>query len=114
MVPKKLPGKVPGTRSIPPLPAPPGRRPIVHQKTFFGAVVKDKSPAGHALCQPETLPEMDLVYTSNSLPLLTSGYRSLDQPVTNEALLRALENNEEIKRIPFRLEGERASMFIRP
>ena len=104
---KKNPSHVPGTRTIPAPPQPPGRRPLRHQKHFFGPVIKDSDviPTHHTHCLPDTLPQSDQPYTSQELPLLSSGYKTVEQPVPLEILQQAIDNQEEIPRIGFRLEG---------
>ena len=104
---KKNPSHVPGTRTIPAPPQPPGRRPLRHQKHFFGPVIKDSdvTPTHHTHCLPDTLPQSDQPYTSQELPLLSSGYKTVEQPVPLEILQQAIDNQEEIPRIGFRLEG---------
>lgn len=107
MAPKKNPGKVPGTRTIPLPPQPPGRKQILHQSYYFGPIVNDSDyePINHKSCLPSTLPETNMEYMHDSLPLVTSGYKSCDHPLPAELILRAIENNEEIPRIPYRIVG---------
>ena len=104
---KKIPGHVPGTRTIPAPPAVPGKKPLLYQKHFFGPVLEnsDYLPANHKHCLPETLPETDRIYTQLSLPLISSGYKTISQPVSPETLQKALEANEEVPRVGFRIEG---------
>lgn len=65
---KKQPGQVPGTRTIPPPPEPPGRLVRMEAKEMFGPMVKDPgfTPGSHHQCLPDTLPHTDKV-NSHSL-----------------------------------------------
>ncbi|XP_067946225.1 uncharacterized protein [Watersipora subatra] len=109
---KKIPGHVPGTRTIPAPPPLPGRKPLLHQKQFFGPVVgdTDESPTNHKHCIPETLPEMDRSYTHLALPLISSGYRTLTQPLSAEQLKRALIESDEVPHTNYRITGKKTDI----
>lgn len=104
---KKNPGQVPGTRTIPAPPSAPGKKPLMHQKHFFGPVLPDSDylPANHRACLPETLPQTDRSYTQQTLPLISSGYKTVMQSISPEALQHAVEAGEEVPLIGYRLEG---------
>lgn len=104
---KKIPGHVPGTRTIPAPPPVPGRRPLLCQKYFFGPVLADLDylPANHKECVPTTLPETDRSYTHLTFPLISSGYKTVSRPTEVDVTQKVLESADEVPRVGFRIEG---------
>lgn len=102
---KKVPGQVPGTRTYPAPPEPPGRRPLLHQRYFFGPVVISTDEVAGTQ-------QMNQVSGHERLPVLPFKQQISDSPIPHELLHISVEGIEEVPKIAFRLEGEYVTIHI--
>lgn len=100
---KKVPGQVPGTRTYPAPPDPPGRRPLMHQRYFFGPMI---------LSSEEVADNRIVEQTPQLLPALSFKHEHIPESSLPIDYLRISQDSSgEVPRIAFRLKGEKNGLL---